>query len=728
MTDNRRWHPGARALWAIPFASVSGIGFSADNPAASNPDSVATILVQGQKLNVESKIDRKIYTIPDEAVGSVGSLSDVLSVIPSIDVDPDGVLSLRGDTHVLVLIDGKPATQLQGSKAGDALQSISALDIERVEVLTTPPAQYKSEGAAGVINIITRKRGSKDSASGSLQASAGGGGRSLVAGNGNYGGKTFSTSLSASYRTDYRQRTTQSVVTGPDPATNQLLVSRDHISEHQRRVVPNVNLSGEYTPNDSQTLSASGSWTRRGGRRTYTQLDDTSVAGGSVIDSTRRLSYGHDPATDYNASLRYTQKLSRPGESVDVSLHRSISHQRERYDYTNDSFIPPTTPFYNNLSFTEDNGATEADLDYSLPLTTTQSLKIGYAFEQDDYGFNKVGRSFDPFSGVSAVNPLLTNDFRYRQQVQGLYQSYQGSFNAWAILAGLRTEWTTTDAALLTTSSATRTQYLRLYPSLHIDRILSEQSTLSIGTSRRVTRPNPENLNPYIDYEYAPNLKSGNPHLKPRFTQSFDLGYAYEKRGTSYGLTAYYRHNSDSFTDVTEYLGGNQSLTTKTNLPKDNSAGLEFSASGRVATRLAYSLSGTAFYTEIDGTALGAAGLRSTTGVNLKAKLDYRPTARDSAQLTVTRTDKRLTPQGYISTINVVNLGYKHTFTAALCGVGMISDLFSGQRFRRTVATPLLTQVYERNVEGRVVFIGLTYAFGVTGKEKPSQFEYDSGN
>jgi outer membrane receptor for ferrienterochelin and colicin len=709
MTDSRRRYRGVGALLLVLIAPASGISFAED---------VDTIVVQGQKLNVESKIDRKVYTVPEEALGSVGTLSDVLSVIPSIDVDPDGVLSLRGDTHVLVLIDGKPATQLQGSKAGDTLQSISAMDIERIEVLTTPPAQYKSEGAAGVINIITRHRRAKDTASGSLQASAGGGGRSLLAGNASYGGNTFRTSVNASYRTDYRQRTTRSDVIGPDPATNVLLESRDSMSEHARRNIPSITLSGDYTPNDRQTLAASGTWDRRGGLRTYTQLDDTSQPGGEVSSSTRRLSRGHDPGIDYNTTLRFTQKLSRPDESLDVSLHRSVSHQRERYDYVNDSFIPPADTFYNNLSFTEDNGATEVDLDYSLPLTRTQSLKMGYSFEQDDYGFNNLGQNFDPAARLDTVNPLLTYDFRYKQQIHGLYQSYQGSFDAWAVLAGLRTEWTTTNTS----------QYLRLYPSLHVDRILTEQSTLSFGTSRRVTRPQPEYLNPHVDYEYAPNLKSGNPDLKPQFTQSFDLGYTYEKRGTSYGVTAYYRHNTDSFTDVTEYLGGNQSLTTKTNLPKDNSAGLEFSATGHLVKQLAYSLSGNAFYTQIDATALGVSGLKSTTGLNLKAKLDYRPTARDSGQLTFTRTDKRLTPQGYISAINIVNLGYKHTFTPALSAVALVSDLFSGQRYRRVVSTPLLTQIYQRNVEGRIIFVGLTYTFGVTGKDKSSGFEYDSGN
>jgi outer membrane receptor protein involved in Fe transport len=716
-----------RLPWAVLSLAVSALSRAAENPSPP-PDDVATIIVQGQKLNVESKIDRKIYTVPEDALSSVGTLSDILNVIPSVDIDPDGVLSLRGDTHVLVLIDGKPATQLQGSKAGDNLQSITALDIERIEVLTTPPPQFKAEGSAGVINIITKKRAARDTASGSVQASQGDGGRSLVAANGSYGGKSFSASLGASYRKDYRQRTTLSNTLAPDPVSGQLLDSRDHISEHMRRDVPSIGLSGNYDPNEHQSLSASASWSRRGGLRTYTQLDDTTLPTGTVSSSAQRRSRGHDPENDYNTALRFTQKLSQPGETLDLSLHRSVSHQHERYDYVEDSFVPPAPTAYSNLSFSEDHGITEADVDFARPLSKSQSLKLGYAFEQDDYGFNNLGQSFDPATGLNTLDPLLTNDFRFRQQIHGIYQSYQASCGAWAVLGGLRTEWTSTDAVLLTTDSSTRTHYLKLYPSLHIDRILSDQSTVSFGISRRVSRPDPGNLNPYVDYEYTPNLRAGNPNLKPQLTQAFDLGYTYEGHGTSYGLTAYYRRNKDSVTDVTEYLGGNLALTTKTNLPRNDSAGVEFTATGRLLSVLSYSVSGNAFYAEIDGTALGIPGLKSTTGLNLKAKLDYHPTSLDSAQLIFTRTDKRLTPQGSISAINVVNLGYKHSFTTATSLVAMVSDLFNGQRSRRIVSTPLLNQVYERDVEGRIVYVGVIYSFGVTRKDKQSNFEYDSGS
>jgi outer membrane receptor protein involved in Fe transport len=707
-------------LALVPIAALAA-------PPDNSSTALETVVVQGQKLNVESKIDRKIYSVPEDAQTTLGTLSDLLNVIPSVDVDPDGIVSLRGDTNVLILVDGKPATQLQGSKAGDNLQSISASDIERIEILTTPPAEFKAEGAAGVINIITRKRAAKESASASLTGSLGSGGRWLIGGNASYGGKQFTASVNAGFREDYRQRTIQSVVIGVDPTTGQVLESQDHADQLIRRNIPSVGFSSEYDPNDRQSLAVSGNWLSRGGLRTYTQYDVSTLESGAVTSSTRRLTSGHDPEDDYNATLRFSQKFSKPGETLDFSLHRSISHQHEHYDYVNDSYVPPAPTYYNNLSFTEDQGITDAGVDYALPITKAQLLRLGYAFEQDDYGFDNVGANVDPVTGAETIDPALTNQFRFRQRVNAIYLSDQGTAGAWSWLAGLRTEWTTTDALQITDNISTASRYAAVFPSLHVDRSLSDRSTLSFGASRRIVRPDPSYLNAYVDYEYPPNLTTGNPDLKPQFTQSYELGYGYEPPGGSYGLTGYYRRNTNSVTDVTEYLGNGLTLTSKANLPRSDSAGFEFSATGHLLPKLLYGLSGNAFYTQIDATALGAPGLKSTTGINVKAKLDYRPTADDSAQIIFTRTDKRLTPQGSVSAINIVNLGYKHMLTHALSAVATVSDLFNGQRYQRYASTPTLTEVYERSVAGRVVWFGLTYTVGVTKKEKQSNFEYEPG-
>jgi outer membrane receptor for ferrienterochelin and colicin len=246
-----------------------------------------------------------------------------------------------------------------------------------------------------------------------------------------------------------------------------------------------------------------------------------------------------------------------------------------------------------------------------------------------------------------------------------------------------------------------------------------------LGASRRVTRPEFESLNPYVDHEYTPNLQAGNPQLRPQLTQSYEAGYGYESRGHSYAVTAYYRRNRDSVTDVTEYLENGLTLTTKTNLPENDSAGIEFSANGHVFRKLAFGISGNLFHNQLDATALGIAGLQSTTGLNAKAKVDYRPTNVDSAQMTITRSDKRLTPQGCVSAINIVNLGYKRQLIPDLTAVLTVTDLLNGQRFRRFSSSPSLTQEYQRTTQGRVFYAGLIYSFGSTKKDSRSNFEYD---
>ena len=713
-------HFCARGLWAIVLAACSLAEAAEQSPPAP---AVETIVVSSEKLPVETLIDRKVYSVTADVQSTFGTLSDILNVIPSVDVDPDGIVSLRGDTHVLILIDGKPSTQFSSAAAGDNLQSIPAKDIERIEILTTPPAQFKAEGAAGVINIITRKKRKQGEAA-SLQASLGSGGRYVLGADGSYNSAPLTVSATIGYRQDYRQRLIRSDVMAPDPTTGLPTDSRSSINERIRREVPTVGLSAEYALSDAQSITGSVKWADRGGLRTYTQLNDSSTAG-VPANSARRLSSGHDPETDYDERLGFSQQLGRPGETLELSLHRSTSSQLEHYDYTNDSFIPPASTFFNNLTFQEDHATTEFGADYALPVSKTRSLRFGYSFEQDDYKFANTGANVDPATGAQLIDPTLTNDFKFRQQINAVYASYQANVGAWKWLGGLRAELAHTDAQQLTDGTSTLSSYFDFYPSLHIDRALSDQSTLSFGASRRVMRPDPSNLNPYVDHEYTPNLAAGNPNLKPQFTQSYEFGYGFEGQGLSYGLTGYYRLNRDGVTDLTEYLGNGFSLTTKTNLPRSDSSGLEFTSNGRIVPQLTYSVSGNLFHSQIDATALGISGLQSTTGLNAKLKLDYRPTAADSAQFSFTRTDKRLTPQGYISALNIVNLGYRRQLKPELTALATVSDLFNGQHYQRFLSTPTFTEQYQREVRGRILYVGFVYSFGFTPKDGQPNFEYE---
>ena len=190
-------------------------------------------------------------------------------------------------------------------------------------------------------------------------------------------------------------------------------------------------------------------------------------------------------------------------------------------------------------------------------------------------------------------------------------------------------------------------------------------------------------------------------------------------------MTGYFRRNRNAVTDVTKVVSAEVVLITKANLPKDTSEGLEFTANGRVISALSYAVSGNLFHDQIDATALGTPGLKFTTGINLKASLDLHPTASDTAQISFSRSDRRLTPQGDVSAINLVNVGYKHQFRPDLSGIVTVSDIFNGQAFRRFADTTTLTDAYQREEVGRIAYIGIIYTFGAPKKNKPAGFEYD---
>ena len=405
---------------SVIFATSAAL--AADPPAPAPVAATQSVVVTAERLSVETLIDRKVYSVTSDIQSTFGTVSDVLTAIPSVDVDSDGVVSLRGDTSVLILIDGRPSALFSGAAAGDNLQSIPAKDIERIEVVTTPPAQFKADGAAGVINIIMRKK-RPEGPSGSVQGSLGSGGRSVVGADGSYGAGALMLSATAGYRQDYRRRKIRSDALAPDLATAQLIDSTSAIDERVRREVPTVGLSGEYALSDRRSVSGSANWSNRGGLRTYTELNDNSTPSGALTGSSLRVSAGHDPEIDYDQRLGFSQKLNRPGEELDLSLHRTTSRQRERYDYTNDSFIPPLAKSYNNLAFHEDHVTNEFGADYALPFSTTRSLKLGYAFEQDTYRYGALGNNVDPVTGIQTVDPNITDAFEFRQQINAAYAS-----------------------------------------------------------------------------------------------------------------------------------------------------------------------------------------------------------------------------------------------------------------------------------------------------------------
>lgn len=711
---------GPAALVALACASSA----EAQAQAAPPPATVGGVTVTATRPVAQTLLDRKVYGVSNDLQSTTGSAADVLNNVPSVAVDADGNVSVRGDTNVTVLIDGKPSAQFAGAARGTSLLNLPAGDIDRVEVLTSPPAQYKAEGSAGVINIITKKT-RKAGFSGSGQLSVGDKRRYVFALDGAYNAGPLRLAGGIGLRQDFKRRFTDTDRTQVDPASGDLVASAESINEQFLRLTPLVKASAGYDLTSHQTVDASFNHRETTGHRYFDQTD----ASGPPDEASTSLSTRHSDGYEWNVSddkgVTFEQKLSRPGETLNVGVDRSYYREREHYAYTNTYPLPPSDPTQDNLHLSLDLVKTEVSVDYDLPLAHGHELKLGYDLEDDHNAFDNVGHDIDPVTGAAIVEPGATSDFRYHQQINAAYLQYERPIGPWRLQSGVRLESTHVSFFEITGQVPGGWNGFAAYPSLHLERDLGDTDKLQLGLSRRVTRPDPEALNPFVDYQDTHNLRAGNPNLKPQDTWTYELGWQRAAHGLSLGLTGYYRFDRDAVTDVLQPVAADVVLSTKENLPKSHSAGLEFSAGGKLPAGFAYNLSGDAFWSQIDAQALGAPGLSSTTGVNLKASLDWRPTTRDTAQVSFSRTDKRLTPQGFVSAIDLLNFGYRRQLRSDLALVITLSDALNGQRLVRTVNSPTLSETYVRYQVGRIAYAGLVYTFGAAPKKDKAAFDYD---
>lgn len=716
-----RLRPG---LVALACAGLPALGHADPPPApGAGPPGVEEVVVTAPRTKSQVLIDRRVYVVSGNLQTTTGSAADVLNEVPSVDVDADGAVSLRGDPNVTILIDGKPSAALSGPSSGLALQQLSAGQIDRIEVMTSPPAHYKAAGSAGVINIIT-KSGRTDGLSGAVRANIGAFGRTVVGIDATDTAGGLSLTGGLGLRREVRERLTTSERIELDPGGGAASHTSERIDEHFHRFTPSLNVGVEDKLDPARTVGASLSVTDLTGHRYFDQSDLTGPPGAPAQSVSARFSDGHERHVDTSERAHLDQALGGAGRTLSVSVQRSHTSEQEGYAYRNVFLVPSAPQGFDDLHLGLELTKTEASLDLDLPGAGRTDVKLGYDVEADANDFDNVGHAVDPVTGVRTEDPNVTNAFRYRQVVNAIYVDLAWPLGAWSFQAGLRAEAAAASWRQASGDSPGARRDLDLYPSLHADRPLGDGAKLSVDLSRRVTRPDPQALNPFSDHQDTYNLRAGNPDLKPQDTWRVELGYAVSRNALSYGVTGYGRIDRDSVTDVAQPLGGGVLLLTKANLPRSVSAGLDFNAAGRLGRRLSYSVSGAAFYSQIDATALGAPALASTAGVNLKASLDYRPTPRDTAQVSVSRTDRRLTPQGAVGAIDLVNLGYKRQLRPDLALVVTLSDAFDGQRLNRRTRTALLQDDYTRYQVGQIGYVGLVYALGRASKPKASDFDF----
>ncbi|MDB5474636.1 MAG: hypothetical protein JWP49_147 [Phenylobacterium sp.] len=689
-------------------------------PAAGH--TVGEVVVTGQGgAALTTSIDRRSYSVTADLQAQTGSIGDALRNVPSVEVDVQGNVSLRGDPNVTILIDGKPAGQFQGDNKAQALQSLPANQIERVEVITNPSAEFRADGTGGIINLIS-KTAHGAGPTGSLKVATGSAGRTVVSATGGYNSNKLSVAGDLNLRWDSQKNISTEDRQRLNPATGGFDLIRQDQSFHSTLNPNSARLAVDYDLDAHTRLSGElrGNYVdfTVGGPSLFTQ---TSSAGGLTSAFQRDLDL-HQERSNGAASATLKRKFAEPGHEFTLNLtYDATEDERVRAGHTA-SFTPILPASFDRQQLDYDFRRTDLKGDYVRPLGPGSTLKAGFELQVDDNAFGNQG-----FRGASrsalAPDATLSNQFLFKQSLWQGYATYERPFGDVTVLAGLRAEDVRIDLNQLTQRQADRNDYTKLYPSLHLAWKLDDRQQLTASYSHRVQRPDPLQFNSFRLLLDPLNFRAGNAHLKPSETHSYEAGYEYRASPTIYLAILYYRENFNGFADVLRDLGDGVFLSTTENVSKSRAAGVELVASGRLAKGLTYNLSSNLYWNEISPQPLGAPETRSAFGASGRGAVSWQATPDDLVQLNLFLAGTRLNPQGEFGPFGAVNLGYRRKLTDKVAFLLTVNDLLHTVKFRQVIDTPLLKSRQRTEVDSRQVQVGVIWTFG-GGRARDPGFDF----
>jgi outer membrane receptor protein involved in Fe transport len=679
-----------------------------------------SVTVAGERPT--NRIDRQVYDVKSDVSSTNGTAADALNNVPSVAVDPDGTVTLRGSTNVQILVDGKPSAMLQGDNRGPALQAMAADDIESVEVINNPGAQFGNEAGGGPILNLVMRRNRKPGGFTTVNANGGSAGRYNSAVNSTYNEGAWGFQGSANIRHDGRNSTAEVSRDRLDPATGEFVHSSQSSTGAGLNDMFGLNGTVSYNLNPTDTLTASANYNGRTndqrGNDHYINGATSMLAASEYLRTTERSG----DSKNYSWGGRYDHKGALPGETLKIDLRVSASENDATSNYANDYI---TAGIADTLARQHSNGNTRiVDFtgDYERPLAGG-SLKAGYKVATNNNSFDTLYTDIDPSTSLATVNPQRSNNFEVDETVIALYGSYQMRLSdRWGALAGLRTEYTDTDVHQITSGIEAKNNYINYIPSLFATYKATDTANIRFAYARRIRRPNANDLNPYVIYRDEFNVQQGNPQLKPTKTDSFEVGYETKMYGLETNLRGYYRRDTDAIVDYRYFIGNNVLVTTKENGEGSHSSGMEFTVSGKLTPSLTLNTSGNlARSQQTTQDDSGALVTRTANSLSGRARLNYQYDAANQIQLALQMMGKTLSGQGYRSPNHTVNLSLRHTVTPQLTLVANVTDLFSTNKMETVINSSTLRETSTRRFDGRVFYVGLSYRFGGTSSSPENQ-------
>ncbi|MBS1493893.1 MAG: TonB-dependent receptor [Bacteroidetes bacterium] len=674
------------------------------------------IVVESEKSDIELKPDRRVFNVEKNMNVTGGSAVDVLKNIPSVSVDVDGNVTLRGNSNVKIIIDGKPFG-MNGSNQNTMLEQIPANQISSVELITNPGAKFDAEGASGIINIVLKKNeGFGYNGSATLNA----GTKDKYNGSFNLNVKNKGLNLFGSY--DYRLN--NFFIEGSSLRDNFLNPAYEFTNQATDGNFRNYSHFGkggfDYTIDDRNSLSLSGNYNDRRRQRSETgtviQTSSQNVQTGNYVTSLFEKGDGYS----YNLSGNYSLKFKNPKQNLssDISFLRWTDNFTDNNinNYYINSGIPQTKRNqYNN----EVNDEFNWQVDYTHPFSENTKLELGSkeVYRNTDKDFRS--EDYNYTTNTFQDNPNLTNRFKYSDNIVSGYLTFSSKINNTSFILGLRGEQTNTDGNLVTNNTTFKTNYFDLFPSASITQKLGTTEELSASYSRRIYRPGTWDLNPFINATDPLNYFSGNPSVKPEYTNSYELSFIKYFSQTTVTPTLFYRDTYDKITRTRTLIDSNRTLTTVDNLDRSKSYGAEFVLNTTLFQFWNINGSVSYFKNEVTSSIPNTAAQNSTYSWSGRATSFMRLPNILDVQISYFYSGKQITTQGSVEPFTSMDVSLKKDFLDNHLSVSFrVQDVFNNLKFKVLLDDPNFTENFFRKRDTRAAFLTLTYKFGKEDKNQ----------
>ncbi|MDQ6470752.1 outer membrane beta-barrel family protein [Flavobacterium sp. LHD-80] len=675
------------------------------------------VVVTSQKKQIQKTNEGFIFNAVSNISQSGGTATDMLKSIPTVAVDAEGGITLR-EKSPMILINGK-------NSAITNLDQIAASSIESIEIISNPTAKYDANAESGIINIKLKKN-NQSGLNGAVVLGGGFGAKGRVNSSVLLNNKTEKWNIGLGYDNRFAGRTKKINA----DRTNYFIDDEHYIHQNRNDArtegLQNLKFNVDYAPNDKNTFSfeALGNIETQDNDETlYTQVNTSTNA---FFSNNKRHSLELERSKVGELSFNYDRKFSDERKSLNTSITSSFGKHRENTDidtYNYDEYQQQIGEAKLQRTHNYENqNISNAIVNYAFPVSEKTIVETGY--KGTFRFFNSDFESADLVNGDYVVNPLASNIFKFNEQINAVYgmlNSFIGESEnpKWKYNLGLRAENVSNTGATQNNSDRFSNNYLKLFPSASLQLNLKTDEFFKIGYSKRINRPDLDDLNPFIDITDALNPHGGNPYLKPEIIHIAEMSYNKDWKNYSLSANAFYRNTTDAIRQYAELLDNGVIFLQPKNIGSTITYGLETIFSLKPIGFYDANISITAFQQNINASNLGEDVVNNTFSWYGKIINNFVPWKGGKLQIIGNYNSALATAQGERIPIYNVDMGFQQKLGKGNARLGLVvTDMFNTLESGYKNNTLLFSNHRTNKSDTRALMLTFAYTFKSDFREK----------